>query len=316
MKNYKIVAIGGGTGLSQLMRGLKWIEDFDLTSIVAVTDEGGSSGIIREEYSIPPPGDLRNNIIALAQSEGLLTKLLSYRFKEGSLKNHSVGNIIILALTKLNGGDLVKAIRDLSLFLRIRGRVLPCATELIRLVAEFDDGSIEFGEMNIVKVDKKIKKVWLDKPVNALPESVEAILTADVIIFGPGSLYTSIITNLLVEDIPSALKRSEAKKIYIANLMTQKGETKGYTLKDHVKEIEKYAQVKMDYVIANIGEIPHTVLEMYKEKDQVEPVKIDEIDNKLIKEDLVVIQDMKEPKIRHDPFKLSQVIENLVKGKI
>ena len=316
MKNYKIVAIGGGTGLSQLMRGLKWIEDFDLTSIVAVTDEGGSSGIIREEYSIPPPGDLRNNIIALAQSEGLLTKLLSYRFKEGSLKNHSVGNIIILALTKLNGGDLVKAIRDLSLFLRIRGRVLPCATELIRLVAEFDDGSIEFGEMNIVKVDKKIRKVWLDKPVNALPESVEAILTADVIIFGPGSLYTSIITNLLVEDIPSALKRSEAKKIYIANLMTQKGETKGYTLKDHVKEIEKYAQVKMDYVIANIGEIPPTVLKMYKEKDQVEPVKIDEIDNELIKEDLVVIQDMKEPKIRHDPFKLSQVIENLVKRKI
>ncbi|MGB4714929.1 MAG: gluconeogenesis factor YvcK family protein, partial [Defluviitoga tunisiensis] len=199
MKN--IVTIGGGTGLSQILRGLKWYKDIDVTSIVTVTDDGGSSGAIRNDFEIPPPGDIRNNILALAEKESLLTKLLDYRFNEGFLKNHNLGNIILLALTRMNNNNFPLAIKTLSEALKIKGRVYPSSLDLIRLAAEFEDGEISFGETCIVSKNKRIKRIWLDGNAEAFEESVLAIKNADLIVLGPGSLYTSIIPNILVDGI-------------------------------------------------------------------------------------------------------------------
>lgn len=309
MKN--VVVIGGGTGLSQLLRGLKWLKDINLTSIVAVTDEGGSSGIIRNDFEIPPPGDIRNNIIALSEKESLLTKLLGYRFNEGFLKNHNLGNIILLALTRINNNNFPLAIKSLSDFLNIKGKVLPSSFELIRIVGEFVDGTISFGEKNLVSQNKKISRVWLDGNSEAYEESIISIKNSDCIILGPGSLYTSIITNLLVKGIKESIKESKSKLIYISNIMTQPGETNEYKLSDHVSQIEYYLDYRVDYIIANSGKIPDFVLKRYNKKNSVE-VKIDMDDDRIIKEDLVYFIDEKNTIIRHDSTKLSKIIKNII----
>ncbi|RAO99912.1 hypothetical protein PW5551_00555 [Petrotoga sp. 9PW.55.5.1] len=306
MKN--IVTIGGGTGLSQILRGLKWYKDIDIVSVVTVTDDGGSSGIIREDFNILPPGDLRNNILALAEKETLMTKLLQYRFNEGFLKNHNLGNIILLGLIRINGNNLPLAIKTLSDALKIKGRVYPSSLDSIKLVAQFDDGEIVFGETAIVSKNKKIKKVWLDGNSEAFEESILAIQNADIIVFGPGSLYTSIIPNILVDGIRNAVNQSKAKKIYISNIMTQPGETTKYTLKDHVSELENYLGEKMDYIIANKSKFTPDIIERYYKMGS-EPVLLDmEDDERVLQEDLVYLIDDEEPKVRHDPKKTSEMI--------
>ncbi|MDK2945329.1 gluconeogenesis factor YvcK family protein [Geotoga petraea] len=309
MKN--IVVIGGGTGLSQLLRGLKWLKEVNLTSIVAVTDEGGSSGIIRNDFEIPPPGDIRNNIIALAEKESLITELLGYRFNEGFLKNHNLGNIILLALTRINNNNFPLAIKSLSEFLNIKGRVLPSSFELIRIVGEFVDGTVVFGEKNLVSQNKKISRVWLDGNSEAYEESITAIKNSDCIIFGPGSLYTSIITNLLVKGIKESIKESKSKLIYISNIMTQPGETNEYNLSDHVEQIEYYLDYEVDYIIANSGKIPNFILNRYKKRNSSE-VKIDMIDDRIIKDDLVYFINEEKTIVRHDSTKLSKIIKNII----
>ncbi|HHV02256.1 MAG: gluconeogenesis factor YvcK family protein [Defluviitoga tunisiensis] len=306
MKN--IVTIGGGTGLSQILRGLKWYKDIDVVSIVTVTDDGGSSGAIRNDFEIPPPGDIRNNILALAEKESLLTKLLDYRFNEGFLKNHNLGNIILLALTRMNNNNFPLAIKTLSEALKIKGRVYPSSLDLIRLAAEFEDGEISFGETCIVSKNKRIKRIWLDGNAEAFEESVLAIKNADLIVLGPGSLYTSIIPNILVDGIRNAINTNHNKKVYVANIMTQPGETTGYTLKDHVNEIENYLGQRLDYIIANSSNLPIQVIDRYKEMGATQVLIDIDGDQRLIKSDLVYIINQERPIVRHDPKKISELI--------
>lgn len=306
----RVVAIGGGTGLSTLLRGLKKF-DVDISAIVAVTDEGGSSGILRRELKVPPPGDVRNNFIALSENEELLEKIFNFRFKDGSLKGHAVGNIILAALTMITG-SLSMAIESLSELLAIRGKIFPVSNELVRLVAEMDDGSKIIGETNITSSGKRIKRVSLDRDVEAFPEAIMAIKEADVVILGPGSLYTSVIANLLVKGVKEALKESKADIIYVANLMTQPGETSGMKLSDHLEEIEKYLERKVDLIVANSGRPPKDVLKRY----ELEGYKMLQLDLENIDREIIVghfLKVIKDPfdgnlKVRHDPEKLAKSI--------
>lgn len=237
----KIVAIGGGTGLSTMLKGIKNITN-NITAVVTVGDDGGSSGRLREEMGVLPPGDIRNCIAALADDEDLVTKLFQYRFKTGEgLEGHSFGNLFLTALCAITG-DMVRAVKESSKVLSIRGRVLPSTLDDMRLVAEMEDGSIVKGESIIPETGKKIVRLFTDpKECQPLPEVIEAIEHADLIILGPGSLYTSVIPNLLIKEISHAISNSSAKKIYVCNIMTQPGETTDFTASDHVKAILNHA---------------------------------------------------------------------------
>ncbi|NPU88741.1 MAG: YvcK family protein [Fervidobacterium sp.] len=309
----KVVAVGGGTGLSTLLRGLKNYP-FDITAVVTITDEGGSSGILREELNVPPPGDIRNNLVALANSESILSTLFNYRFQDGSLKGHSVGNIILAALTKITG-SFAEAIAKASDILAIKGRVLPVSLQMARLLAVFEDGTHVVGETNIVEYSKKTKnrivELKLHEPVRINPEVQKVLEESDAVIFGPGSLYTSVIANLVIEGFQECLKKSRAVKIYISNIMTQPGETFGYTLKDHVKEIERYAGVSVDYIIHSFPPANEEVLKKYIEKG-AEPVKVDIHDNRVITGHYSSIIFEGEYRIRHDSILISEILFNLL----
>lgn len=309
----KVVAVGGGTGLSTLLRGLKNYP-FDITAVVTITDEGGSSGILREELNVPPPGDIRNNLVALANSESILSTLFNYRFQDGSLKGHSVGNIILAALTKITG-SFAKAIAKASDILAIKGRVLPVSLQMARLLAVFEDGTHVVGETNIVEYSKKTKnrivELKLHEPVKINPEVQKVLEESDAVIFGPGSLYTSVIANLVIEGFQECIKKSRAVKIYISNIMTQPGETFRYTLKDHVKEIERYAGVSVDYIIHSLPPANKEVLKKYIEKG-AEPVKVDIHDNRIITGHYSSITFEGEYRIRHDTILISEILFNLL----
>ena len=236
----KVVAIGGGTGLSTLLLGLKEYTE-NITAIVTVTDDGGGSGILRREFGILPPGDIRNCILALADSSSQLRELLNYRFDGGSLAGQSFGNLFLLALNNVSG-SFAQAVSDMSRILAITGRVLPVCDSNVALQATFADGSVVRGETSITAAKKErdldIRSVSLD-PVfaNALPQALEAIEEAELIVLGPGSLYTSVIPNLLVGGIAEAIRRSPAMKLYVLNVMTQEGETENYSAADHARAI-------------------------------------------------------------------------------
>lgn len=309
----KVVAVGGGTGLSTLLRGLKNYP-FDITAVVTITDEGGSSGILREELNVPPPGDIRNNLVALASSESILSALFNYRFQDGSLKGHSVGNIILAALTKITG-SFAEAVARASDILAIKGRVLPVSLKMARLAAIFSDGKCVVGETNIVEYGKttknRIVELRLEEPVRINPEVEHAIEESDAIIFGPGSLYTSVIANLIIGGFQESLKRSKAIKIYISNIMTQPGETLQYSLGDHVQEIERYAGISIDYIVHSLPPRNEEVLKRYIEKGS-EPVKVDINDNRLILGHYSSVIFENEYRIRHDPLLISEVLFNLL----
>ena len=310
----KVTAIGGGTGLSMLLRGLKKFP-VEITAVVSVTDEGGSSGTLRKELGIPPPGDVRNNIVALAKDEHLLGKLMNYRFENGSFKGHTIGNLMIAALTKMTG-SFSSAIKILSEILAINGRVLPVSEDLVRLVAIFEDGSRVVGEMAIVEKRGRITKVELDRKTKALPEVLEALRESDMIILGPGSLYTSVITNLLVKGVIEAIQSSEAVLVYVCNIMTQPGETTGYKLSDHVREIEKYLGEEVDFIVANSQKPSSDILERYK-KEGADLVTLDlENINKMVVVEplLCTISDPYDGKIkvRHDPVKLAKTLMKMM----
>ena len=230
----RIVVIGGGTGLSTLLRGLKGSTD-NLTAVVTVFDDGGSSGRLRRELGILPPGDIRDCLVALAESEPLMTQLFEYRFQGGALDGHAFGNLFIASLTGVTG-DLESAIKETSKVLNIRGRVLPSAAEDVVLWAEFSDGTMVEGESQITRTRKRIRRVGL-KPADVapLPEVLEAIGEAELIVLGPGSLYTSVIPNLLVRGVAAAIRSSQARRVYVCNVMTQPGETDGFSSSDHVR---------------------------------------------------------------------------------
>lgn len=252
-KGPAVTVIGGGHGLSVLLRGIKQATT-NVTAVVTVADDGGSSGRLREELGIIPPGDMRNCLVALADTEPLMERLFQYRFDSGSeLAGHSFGNLFIAAMNEVTGGDMEKALQESSKVLAVKGRVLPSSTAHIRLDAVMDDGTIVQGESNIPKVKKQIKRVQLfPEKVKPVESALEAIENADAVILGPGSLYTSIIPNLLIDGVADALRKSKAIKIYICNVLTQPGETDGYTASMHVKAIIDHAGPGViDYVLLN-----------------------------------------------------------------
>lgn len=313
----RIVVMGGGTGLSVMLRGLKQ-KPLDITAIVTVADDGGSSGILRSELQMPPPGDIRNVLTALADVEPVMSDMLKYRFGAGSgLSGHSLGNLILAAMTDISG-DFVTAVRELSRVFAVRGRVLPAAEEGVLLSAEMEDGTVIAGESKIPQAGGRIKRVFLEPThVEPLPEAVEAINEADAILIGPGSLYTSILPNLLVPKLAEAVVKSDAIKIFVCNVMTQPGETDGYTVGDHLQAIfEHVGHHLFDYVIVNNGEIPPQVQELYAEQG-AKPVQVDmgELNDrgyKVVADTLVLFRTY----LRHDADKLSQHIYQLVQNWI
>ena len=262
----KIVAIGGGTGLSTMLKGIKKITN-NITAVVTVGDDGGSSGRLREEMGVLPPGDIRNCIAALADDDDLVTKLFQYRFKKNvsELGGHSFGNLFITAMSEITG-DMYKAVIESSKVLAIRGRVLPSTLDDMKLVAEMEDGTVIKGESVIPESGKKIKRLFTD-PEHCLPldDVLTAIREAELIIMGPGSLYTSVLPNLLIKEIAEEIEKSNAKKLYICNVMTQPGETDGFTVSDHVKTILRHVDNRkiIDTVLVN-NYFPEEALEKYR----------------------------------------------------
>ncbi len=307
----KIVAIGGGTGLSMLLRGIKNITN-NVTAVVTVGDDGGSSGRLREEMGVLPPGDIRNCIAALADDEDLVTKLFQYRFKMGEgLEGHSFGNLFLTALCSITG-DMVRAVKESSNVLSIRGRVLPSTLDDMKLVAELEDGRIIHGESNIPEAHGKIKRLFTD-PQNcrALADVISAIRDAELIILGPGSLYTSVIPNLLIDEISHEIAKSNAKKIYVCNIMTQPGETDNYSVCDHINAIVKHAGSRkvIDAVLVN-DFMPSNLAKKYQIAGSY-PVKLDFENLKKLGVKLVtrkLIEDSKEGLVRHSSNRVARAI--------
>ncbi|KEQ22054.1 gluconeogenesis factor YvcK family protein [Paenibacillus tyrfis] len=311
----RIVVIGGGTGLSVMLRGLKH-KPVDITAIVTVADDGGSSGILRSELEMIPPGDIRNVLSALADVEPLLGQLLDYRFDKGNgLAGHSLGNLMLAAMCDITG-DFVTGVRELSRVLAVRGRVLPASDHSIVLRALMEDGSVVEGESNIPKAGGVIRQLFIEpKDVRALPEALEALREADAILVGPGSLYTSILPNLLVPEIAKTIVDSNALKIFICNVMTQPGETDDYKVSDHLKAVRDHVGSELfDYVIVNNGNIPEQVQSKYAEQGaKIVPLDLDEVTKqgyKVIADQLVLFRTY----LRHDAEKLSQHIYQLVES--
>ncbi|NMH68967.1 YvcK family protein [Bacillus sp. RO3] len=271
----KVVVIGGGTGLSVLLRGLKR-HPIDISAIVTVADDGGSSGRLRDSLDIPPPGDIRNVLAALSEVEPLVEQMFQHRFETtNELSGHALGNLIIAALASITG-DFVHAIQEMSRVLNVKGKVLPSANQSVVLKAEMEDGTVVTGESAIPKAGKTIKRVFL-KPdsIKPLGETLRAIKEADLIVMGPGSLYTSILPNLLVPGIGEAVCRAKAKKMYICNIMTQAGETLNYSASDHVKALFDHLETpSIDYILVNKKQVPEEVQARYNE-EQASPVHFD-----------------------------------------
>lgn len=319
-KGYKVVVIGGGTGLATMLRGLK-NQTSNVTAVVTVADDGGGSGILRKDMGILPPGDIRNCILALAEAEPIMQQLLNYRFTEGMLKGQSFGNLFLAAMNGISG-DFLQAVKRVSDVLAVKGRVLPVSDSKIVLYALMDDDNIVVGESNIGNRDSgdrsRINKVFLDPPhVEAVDEVIDAILDADGIVLGPGSVYTSIIPNLLVNGVVDAIEKSNAVKIYICNVMTQPGETDAFSVYDHIWAIEKHSRTNiMDYCIANTQHIPgHIRLKYYKEGSELVRVdyqRLKLLDTKMIYKDLISI---KNDLVRHNEEKLAETIIALIYEK-
>ncbi|KPU43437.1 gluconeogenesis factor [Oxobacter pfennigii] len=313
----KIVAIGGGTGLSTMLRGIKHYTS-NITAIVTVADDGGGSGVLRETLGILPPGDIRNCLLALADTEPVMEELLQYRFNDGMLKGQSFGNLFIAAMDGISENFEV-AIKKMSDVLAVTGKVLPVTLANVRLFAELENGVIIEGESNISKreqnKDVPIKRVFL-KPDGAMPlsEAINAIDEADAVILGPGSLYTSIIPNLLVDDIVKHIEKSNAIKIYISNIMTQPGETTGFTVCDHIDTIQKYSKKRIiDCTIINNGSIPSWLRGKYtKDGAREVPADIDKIKEKgieVVVDNLVYIY---KNLLRHNSRKLAELIMKII----
>jgi uncharacterized cofD-like protein len=319
----RILAIGGGTGLSTLLRGLKAhvvrrrqeaarLPIADLAAMVTVTDDGGSSGRLRRDYRILPPGDIRNCMVALAKDEALLSRLFQYRFSAGrGLRGHSFGNLFLAALADITG-DFSEAVRLSGQVLPIRGRIFPSTSRNVALEAELDDGSRVAGETQIARVvrrtGRRIRRIRLaPRRVRPLPEVLEAIRTADLILVGPGSLYTSIIPNLLVEGVAAAIRRSRATRVFIANLMTQPGETSGYTAAGHVRAIYEHTRPGLfDWIVLNRAPISPRLLRRYR-SERARPVvaDIDQLARLGLRFDHLVEED---GVVRHDSGRLARLV--------
>jgi uncharacterized cofD-like protein len=322
-RGLNVVALGGGTGLSTILRGLKELvirrrEESanpdhpiaDLTAIVTVTDDGGSSGRLRRENRILPPGDIRNCMVALSQDEALLGRLFQYRFHAGrGLVGHNFGNLFLAALTHVTG-DFAEAVRLSSKILAIRGRIFPSTVSNVSLIATLENGRRVHGETRITASRMPIKNLALSpRSARPLPKALEAIHEADLILLGPGSLYTSILPNLLIPEIASAIAKSKAPRVYIANLMTQPGETSGYALADHLRAIRHHTPRRViDWVVANRQPISPEVAKRYR-SGGAEPVAIDLAELQSLGYRVILDNLLEEHGvIRHNPVRLSRLL--------
>ena len=312
LRGPKIVAIGGGTGLSTLLRGLKEYSA-NITAIVTVADDGGSSGRLRREMGVLPPGDIRNCLASLADEERLLTELFQYRFTAGDgLTGHSFGNLFLTAMSDIEG-DLEQAIAACSKVLAIRGQVLPATLTDVHLWAKLADGRRIHGESSITEAKGKIVTIGCIPPnPPALPKAVQAILEADFIIIGPGSLYTSIIPNLLVPEIAEAVASRNVPRIYVCNIMTQPGETDGYSVSDHIKAIDKACGYQLFHAVLTQGTVPSAQALIRYAQENSHPVTLDRDSVKQLGRRIVMsnIMDVDEKTgyLRHNPYRLAQVL--------
>jgi len=316
-----VAVIGGGTGISTLLRGLKQFTS-NISAIITVADDGGGSGMLRRDLGMLPPGDIRNCILALADTEPQMEKLLQYRFQDGDLKGQSFGNLFLAAMTGISE-SFEAAVRNMSEVLAVTGRVLPVTSENINLIAELEDGSIIKGESRIGEHHTfhpgRIKKVFLDKNnVKPLESALSALDEAEVIVLGPGSLYTSIIPNLLVDHVVERIVKSNAVKIYVENIMTQPGETEGYTVSDHINAIYQHSGCDgfIDYCIVNTGRIPDDVYRRYVSEGasvvRLDAGKVKKMGIKTVEKDLVQIN---KGYVRHDPVKLAKTVLEIFENK-
>ena len=305
--NKKVVILGGGTGLSNLLRGLKQYP-VDITAVVSVCDDGSSTGRLREEFNTPAVGDIRKVIVSLSETEPLVEELLNYRFKTTSdLNGHAVGNLLLTAMANITG-NMSDGIESLSKVLNLKGKVLPLTEDNVVLMAKMHDGTIVEGEHHITEAHSKIKEVYYKHKPIVCDAVIKAIREADCIILSMGSLFTSILPNLICKDVIKEIDKSKAKIVYVCNIMTQPGETDNFKVSNHVSLLNKYlGKRKIDVVIANNGQIDKNVIEKYaslEQKDQVELDKeeLKKMKVKVIKDDLISIEN---EQIRHDTLKLA-----------
>lgn len=321
IKGPKIVVIGGGTGLSTMLRGLKSYSS-NLTAIVTVADDGGGSGMLREDLGMLPPGDIRNCVMALADTEPILEKLLQYRFEEGRLKGQSFGNLFLAAMDGISN-SFEEAVKRMSDVLAVTGKVLPVTLENVELCAELEDGYKIYGESKIGEHynfhDGKINRIYL-KPSNVKPlnDVLESIKEADIIVLGPGSLFTSVIPNLLVNGVCGCLKSSKALKVYVLNIMTQKGETDNFSLVDHIKAIEAHSYKGIiEYCIVNNENIPENFVKKYSEKEsekvRIDKKEVEDMGIKIVSGNLLSIENNL---IRHNHKVLAQMIMKLISENV
>ncbi len=310
----RIVAVGGGTGLSVLLSGLKAYSS-NISAVVTVADDGGSSGRLRQQFDVLPPGDIRNCLVALADAPALMRDLFQFRFdKNSEFSGHSFGNLFLTVMTRLTG-DFEKAIKETSKVLALRGQVIPSTLDNVKLVAHYRDGSTVVGENLIPKALRPISKVTLipEQPL-ATPDALKAVKEAQIIVLGPGSLYTSIIPNLLIREISQAIAESGAIKVYVCNVMTQPGETDSYTVSDHIKALAIHSWPHiLDYCVVNNGEVPQEVLGRYSKQNSQLVIndrrKVENMGYRVVEEDFSMIQD---GVIRHDPEKLARIILSFI----
>ncbi len=303
--NQKVVVLGGGTGLSTLLRGLKKFP-VDITAIVSVCDDGRSTGKLREEFNVIAVGDIRKVIIALSETEPLFQKLLDYRFKgESDLSGHPVGNLLLTALSEISG-NMSEGIETIGKVLKLKGKVLPLTDDYVTLMAQMKDGTTVEGESSITESMKEIDYVYYKENPKINDSVLKAIDEADLIVLSMGSLYTSVIPNLLSEEMKDAIDKSKAKVMYVCNMMTQPGETDNFTVSDHIRILNNYlGKKKISVVLANKGKIQNDILKQYETKEEKDPVRLDRKNIKnvrIIASDYVKIENNV---IRHDTDKVS-----------
>lgn len=312
MTKKKVVVIGGGTGQATLLRGLKLLNNIHLTAIVTVADDGGSTGRLRRAFHIPAMGDIRNVMISMAESETMLSRLMDYRFEgapENEMYGHNLGNLILTALTD-RSGNFMEAITTISKVLNVKGDIVPSSLQVITLYAEMVDGTIVRGESNIPKSGNRINRVFYQEKVRASRQAIDAIKSADLIIYGVGSLYTSICPNLIIEDIAHALKITKAKKIYVCNAMTQPGETDLYSMEEHVDAIVRHCGVDVDLVLKAKDVLPPEVVDRYKLMGSTVVIMTEEEHTYPIVEENLL--DFTDGLVRHDPLKVKDMIERIL----
>ena len=310
MTRKKVVVIGGGHGQSAILRGIKKIEEIDITAIVTVADDGGSTGRLRRHFHIPAMGDIRNVLISLGESETLLATLMDYRFESSGdidedVMGHNLGNLILTAMTQ-SCGSFMDSITTLCKVLNVRGDIIPATSQVITLFARMQDGTIVRGESNIPNISNRIREVFYEEKVSATPAAIEAILNADVVVLGIGSVYTSILPNLIIPEIKEALEKSKAKVVYYCNAMTQPGETDGYSMEDHVQAFRHHGS-DVDMVVMADDEIPDEILKRYHDEGSIEvKVKENVHDYEIMKCSLL---DFSRDLVRHDSDKIRESLK-------